>query len=317
MHRCDYGGPDDLVAMQRAVQRTWTPKQRWHVGDLAWGRYAVPAAQESMWRTSLWIDNADAVMAWGWIELPDHLDWHVDPAHPELASDVLAWFEAVATGADRTVTVLDTEQHLVAALERAEYQPVSGAPFFQHCLIDLDESLAAAQVPAGYRLRTVREDEAEARAAAHRAASRPARIGTLFVPPVDLGEAESGMTNESYQAVMNAWPYRRDLDQVVEAPDGTLAAFALGWLDEVNRVGELEPVGTDPRHVRRGLGSAASLACLHALRTAGAIRAVVYPRGDSAYPVPSQLYFGLGFRPVARTVTYGHSAAFRRCRQSP
>src|SRR5262249_29222166 len=112
-----------------------------------------------------------------------------------------------------------------------------------------------------------------------------------------------------YQMMMNAWPYRRDLDQVVEAPDGTLAAFALGWLDEANRVGELEPVGTDPRYVRQGFGSAASLACLHALRAAGATRAVVYPRGDRAYPIPRQLYFGLGFRPVAQTVTYGRSVA--------
>jgi len=55
---------------------------------------------------------------------------------------------------------------------------------------------------------------------------------------------------------------------------------------------------------RRGLGAAVSLACLHAMRAAGATRAVVYPRGDSAYPVARRLYAGLGFRPVARTVTY-------------
>jgi hypothetical protein len=48
-----------------------------------------------------------------------------------------------------------------------------------------------------------------------------------------------------------------------------------------------------------------SLACVHALRRAGASRAVVYARGDAAYPVPKRLYFGLGLRPVARTVTYG------------
>ena len=53
--------------------------------------------------------------------------------------------------------------------------------------------------------------------------------------------------------------------------------------------------------------AAASLACLHALRTAGATRAVVYPRGDPAYPVPRRLYAALGFRPVARTVTYRRS----------
>ena len=54
-----------------------------------------------------------------------------------------------------------------------------------------------------------------------------------------------------------------------------------------------------------GLGSAVSLACLHALRAAGATQAVVYPRGDEAYPVARHLYFGLGFQLVARTVTFG------------
>jgi ribosomal protein S18 acetylase RimI-like enzyme len=124
------------------------------------------------------------------------------------------------------------------------------------------------------------------------------------VPPADLGDDESHVIADSYRMVMSAWPYRHDLDQVLEAPDGTLVAFALGWLDEVNRVGELEPVGTDPHYARQGLGSAVSLACLHALREAGAARAVVYPRGDSAYPVARRLYFGLGFRPIARTLTY-------------
>jgi GNAT superfamily N-acetyltransferase len=290
--------------MQQAVQRAWTPKQRWHVGDLAWGRNAIPG-QEPDWRTALWENSADLVTAWGWTEPPGHLDLQVDPAHLELAPDVLAWFETVATGSERLVTVLETEGHLVAALERAAYRPMTEAPFFLHCLIDLDGTLAVPQLPEGYRVRAVRADEAAARAAVHRAAWHPRRIGELFVPPVNLGDADSEMTTERYRAVMGAWPYRCDLDQVVEAPDGTLVAFALGWLDEVNRVGELEPVGTDPRYVRLGLGSAASLACLHALRDAGASRAVVYPRGDSAYPVARQLYSGLGFQPVARTVTYG------------
>jgi GNAT superfamily N-acetyltransferase len=303
MQRHEYTGSDDLLAMQRAVQRTWTPQQRWHVGDLAWGRYALPG-QEPNWRTALWRDGTGEVSAWGWVELPGHLDLHVDPAYPELAGDVIEWFEAVATASERSVTVLETEHHLVAALERAGYQPVTEAPFFQHCLTDLGGPFTALEMPAGYRARAVRVEEAVARAALHRSAWQPSRIGKLFVPPVDFGDAESLVTSESYQVVMNSWPYRHDLDQVIEAPDGTLAAFALGWIDEVNRVGELEPVGTDPHHARRGLGSAVSLACMEALRNAGATRAVVYPRGDSAYPVARRLYFGLGFRPVARTVTY-------------
>jgi len=304
MRRRDYAGPDDLLAMQRAVQRGWTPRRRWHVGDLAWARHAEPG-REPGWRTTLWQDDGDhAVLAWGWAGLPGHLDLHVDPTRPQLAAEVLAWFEQATAGSQRSVTVLETEAHLVAALDRAGYRPRAKAPFFQHCLLNLDRSLPAPRLPDGYRLRAVRPDEAPARAAAHRAAWHPERIGELHAPPVDLGDAESGVTTEGYRAVMGAWPYRHDLDQVVEAPDGTLAAFALGWLDQANQVGELEPVGTDPRHARRGLGSAVSLACLHALRDAGATRAVVYPRGDGAYPVARQLYLGLGFRPVARTVTF-------------
>jgi hypothetical protein len=132
------------------------------------------------------------------------------------------------------------------------------------------------------------KNEAELRAAVHRAARRSRRIDELFVPPVGLGDTASDMTTEGYHAVMSAWPYHYDLDQVIqviEAPDGTLVAFALGWLDEVNRVGELEPVGTDPRHARKGPGSAVSVVSLQALRGASATQAVVYPRGDSAHPV--------------------------------
>ena len=125
MRRRDYSGPGDLRAMQRSVQRTWTSESRWHVGDLAWGRYAIPG-QEPNWRTALWEDR-DAVVAWGWIELLGHLRLHVDPAWPELAGEVLAWFDEVVAGADGSVTVMDSDAHLVAALERAAYRPVAQA----------------------------------------------------------------------------------------------------------------------------------------------------------------------------------------------
>lgn len=303
MQRRDYAGRADLIAMQRAVQRTWTPNSRWHVGDLAWGRNSIPN-KESSWQTSLWEDN-DIVVAWGWLALPGSLDLYVDPAHAELAYEVLAWFDdTTAASTEHTVTVMETDTHLVAILERSGYQPQPDAPFFRHCIIDLDDSLADPHLPPGYRMRATRVHEADRRAAAHRAAWRPGRIGELFVPPIDLGDADSAVTTESYQAVMDAWPYRHDLDIVVEAPDGTLVASALGWHDDVNQVGELEPVGTHPRHSRRGLATAVSLACLKALRDVGATQAVVYPRGDDAYPVAKQLYFGLGFQQVARTVTY-------------
>ena len=78
-------------------------------------------------------------------------------------------------------------------------------------------------------------------------------------------------------------------DCVVEAPDGSFASYALAWLDDANRVGELEPVGTDQRHARLGLARAVCLYALRQLRAAGAETALVIPRGDEAHPAPNCL----------------------------
>ena len=53
--------------------------------------------------------------------------------------------------------------------------------------------------------------------------------------------APSRLTEEGYRKVTSAWPYRADLDCVVEAPDGSFAAYVLSWFDEENGVGEFEP----------------------------------------------------------------------------
>jgi ribosomal protein S18 acetylase RimI-like enzyme len=100
---------------------------------------------------------------------------------------------------------------------------------------------------------------------------------------------------------MATWPYDRTLDWVVEAPDGRFAANCLIWFDGVNEVGEIEPVGTDPAFRGMGLAKAVCGTALHALREAGARRAVVYPVESN--PAAMSLYRGLGFETHARTTT--------------
>ena len=162
--------------------------------------------------------------------------------------------------------------------------------FFLHLARDLAD-VEEPTLPPGYRVRGLAgPQELDARVAVHRAAFDPSRL-----------------TTHTYRTVTAAWPYRPDLDRVVEAPDGSLAAFCLAWIDEANRVGELEPVGTHPDHRRLGLGRAVCLdACLR-LREAGADLALVAARGDDAYPIPRRLYTAVGFREVARNVTYVRS----------
>jgi ribosomal protein S18 acetylase RimI-like enzyme len=78
-------------------------------------------------------------------------------------------------------------------------------------------------------------------------------------------------------------------------------SYGLVWLDAVNGVGEFEPVGTHQDFRRMGLARAVCLHAMHRLRAAGASTAIVYARGDAAYPVPARLYEALGFRAGDRT----------------
>lgn len=287
LRRRDYVGPDDLRAMQGLAQRLWVPGSHWHIGDLAWGRFAIPDS-EGGWRTSLWSDG-DEVRAWGWVERPGHLDLLVDPGLPELATDVLEWADSVTEDGPRTCTVMESESHVVEVLERDGYDQQVDAPYFTHHRIELSD-LAMPCVPDGFTLRHVTPADVDERAAAHRRAWS------------DL--APSRMSRESYARVMRGWPYRCELDWVIVGPDGSMVASALGWLDEENREGLLEPVGCAPELRRLGLAGAVNLAAMTALRDAGATHATVCPRGDDDYPVPGKLYRSIGFEPGARTVTF-------------
>jgi ribosomal protein S18 acetylase RimI-like enzyme len=276
--------------MQALTQRLWSQTCRWQIGDLAWMRLQH-IGREPEWRTSLWT-YGDKPVAWAWAQLPADLDLHVDPAYTPVADQILEWFDGVADGARRTVTILDAEADLIAVLRRYGYREQSSGPFFLHLRRSLAD-LRAPEVPPGYTLRPVRDErDAEARAAVHRAA---------FSLP---GYPPSRVTGDSYLQVMRAWPYRSELDWLVEAPDGTPVAFSLVWLDEHNRVAVLEPVGTDPGHRRRGLASATILAALEAARRLGAESARVCARGDAAYPSARATYESLGFRRYARNIVF-------------
>lgn len=264
--------------MQTLARRIWSHRSHCHIGDLAWQHHQH---LDVAWPHELWWDGAE-VVAWGQVDGPGSLTLLVDPARPSVADEVLAWLAGVAPGA-REVTVLDGETHVLAALDRAGYVRDDGpyySLFMRRSLAELPDPV----LPNGFTVHP--STDLERRVAVHRAAWQPSRV-----------------TVDSYRAVVGAWPYRRDLDWVVEAPDGRYAANCLVWLDEQHGVGELEPVGTDPDFRRRGLATAVCFAAMHALRAAGAHEAVVYPVANHPNGAV-HLYEHLGFTPYARTFRF-------------
>ncbi|MCU1536617.1 MAG: family acetyltransferase [Humibacillus sp.] len=300
--RRDVTGPDDLRAMQSLASRIWTPGSRFHPGQLAWNRHfpaldpSAPAADESI---SLWTDARGETVGFGWAETPEWLELQVDPAHPDVADEVLEWFEEVSDAEVQSALVMEGDV-AEPALAAAGFEPDLDAPWLVHHVLDL-EALPDDDVRAdvgraaekGHAVRSVGSNEVAARAAVHAAAW--ADVGPS---PVD---------ERAYAELTRTWPYRSDLDWVVTDRDGAMVASALMWLDPATGVGLLEPVGVVPGHRGRGLARLVTMAALQALRRAGGSRAQVTPRGDDGYPGPQRLYRSIGFTPVARTTTWTRS----------
>jgi ribosomal protein S18 acetylase RimI-like enzyme len=246
-----------------------------HIGDLAWNFALAPDADTRLWR------HHDRVVAWAWLEPPDSAMLQLDPARPELADDVVDWIESRLAGEVR-LELARTETALNDAVARRGYTVIDG-PFMVSLRRSLTD-LPSVGVPAGFRCRAMVPDDADAWVDTHRAAF-----------------GGTGLSAARYRQLTTVWPYQPEFCAVVEAPDGQVAAYCQGWFDEINGIGEFEPVGTRPEFRRLGLARAACLEVLHAFATAGGQRAVVYSRGDAAYPVPKLVYESLGFTAFTRT----------------
>jgi ribosomal protein S18 acetylase RimI-like enzyme len=274
--------PDELRDMQRLVQRCWAhagrPPVQFHIGDLAWSN------REPERLTRVWREDGQPV-AWGWLSPPAELEFAVSPDRRDLHDQILAWFEETAEPGTLSTWMLESDEAGTGALSRRGYGPADGA-FFLHLARSLND-LPAAALPPSYRL-------AHVRGPAH----VPRRVA------VQRAAFASTMTEAKYRRLLATWPYRPELDIVVETAAGDHAAFCLAWLDEDNAVGELEPVGTHPEHARRGLARAACGEALRRLRELGARVAVVYARGDDEYTAPLRLYHSLGFEPCGRVLRF-------------
>jgi len=202
-----------------------------------------------------------------------------------LVDEIVDWATGVA-GVPVSVGVLETEKGLIAPLVRQGREPGLPGHFFLNMQRELSDLPPVPRLPPGFTMRPVEPGELPARAALHRAVWTPT------------------LTDGTFAAMAARWPYRPEFDRVVVAPDGQLVSYILGWYDDVNRVGEFEPVGTSPQYRRRGLSRALGISLLHAFRDAGARRALVYARGDDDYPVARQVYGALGFRTHGRVVQY-------------
>jgi len=111
-----------------------------------------------------------------------------------------------------------------------------------------------------------------------------------------------------YLRFMRSPAYALDRDIVAAAPDGTIASFAMYWMDDDLSLGQFEPVGTHPDFQRRGLARAVLHAGLVRLGEAGIARARVMTGGGNERA--KRTYLATGFRPVDEVGSFRAPASF-------
>jgi predicted N-acetyltransferase YhbS len=277
---------DALPEMQALASRIWSRESRHHPGQLSWSAYYGEGLEPGPVELAR---VAGELVGWAWAESDTWLELCVDPAHAEVAAELIAWFVQGAPGGELGTMVLETEEHLSEPLADAGFCVAADQPWFTHHFLDL-AALGPVPEVTGYGFRHVEPDEAEQRAACHRAA------WSSFDSP-------SRVTGTAYRALMASPLYRPELDWVAVDRSDEMVASACLWLDPETRVVLVEPVGCAPDHRGHGLAGAVSLAGLHAAHAVGATTGLVCPRGDAGYPVPGRIYRSLGFRPGPRTRT--------------
>ena len=119
----------------------------------------------------------------------------------------------------------------------------------------------APQLPDGFAIRSVAEEDNVEKRRIVRAMAFGGRYAPSQWPPAS-----------AFTEMQEAPDYRADLDLFVAAPGGEYAAFCTLWLDEANRYGNFEPVGTHIEYQGRGLGRALLMEGLYRAAALGATR---------------------------------------------
>lgn len=245
-------------------------------------------------RTRLWTDN-DALAAFAYVDDYSNLQFEIAPEQrtPQLMQQIVDWGINCIKKQNESSGEIST---LDAAFKpenrwQIEMQKQHGFQEDQirslHYARGLSVPIIERPLPHGFQLRCVHgEAEVPALVALHRAA-----FGT------------ENMTVDYRLSIMRAPGYEPDLDFVLIAPDGQLAAFCIcGFEDEEKNIGCTDPIGTHPRYQRQGLGKAIVTSGLLALQARGAKQVKL---GTSSENIAMRrLAESLGFRVVSESIWF-------------
>jgi predicted N-acetyltransferase YhbS len=206
--------------------------------------------------------------------------FQIDPEYGDLKAAMLSHAEEhVSTSTDGTrrlqVFINDDDGDFQALASELGYVRSGAAEPMSRFAIP--EPFGPISLPAGFHLKSLADD------------NDLNKLDRVLWRGFNHGDEPSGGTDD--RAFMQSAPnYRKDLNVVVEAPDGNFVSYCGMWYESTHSVAYVEPVATDPDYRRMGLGRAAVLEGIRRCGQLGATAAYV----GTAMP----FYLSFGFRTV-------------------
>jgi ribosomal protein S18 acetylase RimI-like enzyme len=296
----NYSGEADQYEMIQLARETQA--ENMHVMDLPYrfSSWALDAPDD----VGLWVNDDNQLVAWAVMQTPF---WSIDYVFrsntgSDLHSQILSWADRRAHALINTpyglsawfVNVFADQLDRMQELERNEYvsQAELGENAWSKVWMECSGKMEVPSYPppAGFTIRSLGgESEVEAYVKLHRAVFET-----------------KNMTFDWRLRTLRHPDYRPELDVVVVAPDGRLAAFCIGWIcstPDGECRGQIEPLGCHADFRSYALGRVALCEALRRLQQYGAER--IFVETDNYRNTAFRLYESIGFRVIRDVMVYG------------
>ena len=248
----------------------------------------------------LWFDEEGQLAGWAVLQTPF---WTIDYVfHPQVEAqlhpEILAWANQRARAVMNTpysqrawfAMVFEEQTTRIRTLENAGFQ----------CQADVGENSWSKVLMCRSTQTPVKLYEPPPRFAV-RSLAGESEVDAYVELHRSVFETKN-MTAEWRARTLKHPAYKRDLDIVVEAPDGRLVAFCICWFDENSGNGHVEPLGCHKDFRPYALGRVALSEGLQRLQSLGAKN--IFVETDSHRNTAFQLYESFDFQVLKNVLVY-------------
>lgn len=250
-----YEHPADFNRIGQFLVETYQPGNRhsnWLQSRWEYMHYHPYLNESALNKIGVWESDGSIVAVAHFEHVLGEVYFQVHPDFTHLKPEMLEYAEdhlsAETDGERRCLKVFinDFDTELESIVRRRGYRKIEGVPDCWSAF-EIAHPFPVIALPTGFRLKSLQDDNdlRKLHRVLHRGFNHP-------------GEPPEGSI-EDRKKMQSAPNYRKDLNIVVEAPDGSFASYCGMWYEARHRIAYVEPVCTDPDYRRIGVGTAAVL----------------------------------------------------------